>query len=338
MENRSLESNTTIRSSLDIFESDAVNITLKSLYVIIVAPAIAVNCLILYLLITKRIKSSNFTLLLYHLVTANTISGISVLPYVFIDVHKLTIRNDIEGTVVCWSTIGLCFFYATGANQVFFVCFISVFRLFKIKWRRQASQYFTKQNIQKLSIFAWIASMSAMIPNITSWTYRTEYGYCKRNWSSPVLGTVYTCSNFLIGLLIPSIVFVVCYVLIKKALKKHKNNLAIANSRVVRSSRKITNLLRILFLSFTLCWAPLLIYFFLATVTSVFPNSVKGDRIRLKFIRVSVLVAVTNILLNPLFLFFHLKEHREALKVLFRIKQIETSQEDGVTIETIQSI
>ncbi|XP_057291949.1 somatostatin receptor type 2-like [Hydractinia symbiolongicarpus] len=337
-QNQSMNSNATLYSRQDVFESAAANIMLKVLYFFVVVLAVTANILIFYLLIRKRIKSTNFTMLLHHLLIADTLSGISLLPYVFIDVHKLTIRNDIEGTVVCWSTIGLCFFYATGGNQIFFVCFISVFRLFKIKWRTKAAEYFTKKNIQKVSIFAWITSGCLMIPNIISWKYMAKDGYCKRHWSYPMLGTVYTCAYFVIGLLIPLVVFVICYVLIKKTLNEHKDSLTIVNSRVVQSSKKITNLLRILFLSFLLCWAPLLIYFFLATTTNVFPNGVKGDRIRLKFIRVAVLVAVSNTLLDPLYLFFQLKEYRDALKALLNLKPANTTKENEITIETIASI
>lgn len=313
----SLKLNTTEDNSLNIFESAVVNILLKVLYSLVILSAVTANGLVLYLLTTRRIKSSNFTYLLHHLLIADICSCISVLPYVFIDVHRLHITGKITGNILCWSTLGLSMFYATAGNQIFFVCFISVFRLFKMKWKTIADRYLKKSNIKKLAAFAWIGSLLLTIPNMISWKFLTNYGYCKRNWSRPLFGTLYTCSFFVIGLLIPSVLFIVCYFLISQVLKQHRNETNIKQSRTLQSTSKIIYLLRVLFISFLICWAPLLTYFVLATATSLFPEGVKGDRIKLKVIRVAVLLAVVNTLLDPLCLFFHLKEHRSAVKKLW---------------------
>lgn len=324
-----MDHNTTNTTSLmtskrfNVFDAAFLNISFKILYAVTILCGLIANLSILHIKRTARLTKTKFTYLLTHLVMTDLLTGLSLIPYVFIDVHTFNITHDFEGSILCWATLGLSLFYTSAANQVLFLCVMTIFRLFSIKWPVIANRYMTESKIKKIIFGIWFLNCLTTIPNMLSWKFIREHGYCKRHWGKPIYGVLYTGLIFGIGIFIPITVFIASNKMISKTLRTHNKTTSIKDSAVERATTRITYLLNILFLVYIICWLPLLFYFFLATVTKLYPNTVEGDRLRIKTIRVCVLVNALNTVLDPVFFCYQLPDYKKAMKKLFYLQSVE---------------
>lgn len=289
---------------------------IKGIYVIVTMLGIFGNCIVLILILTKRVEQTTFSILLANLSVADLIADISLYPYVFIDLRGFDVSEQ-QGRVLCNFTIGLTMFFTCTAVSLLTLTTISINRYICINHPLRFEWQQSKQCVLYFIPFTWVTSILVLTPNYISFVYKKKLGICRRQWPTEINGLLYTIFTSFFGLFVPIIVLLLTFIVTLKNLKTKVYHSS-SQPTVDNSRRKTIRLLGWLIVVFCSCWTPFFIYWCLSRAASIFDQGNNGDYQRMRVIRVTILIAAMNTAIDPLIYALLSGQYRAALRGLVR--------------------
>ena len=308
--------------------STQIDILLKVLYIIVTLAGITGNCLIIFLVTTKRVNQSAFNILLTNLSFADLAANISLYPYVFIDIKGFDVSKS-TGTVICNFTIGLQLFFTCASVSLLTLTIISLNRYISINYPLKFAWQHGKRGSKITIICSWIFALITICPNFVSFTYMKDWGICKREWPSGINGQLYSILTAFLGLVVPATVLIYTFCATVKNLRTKVEDLQFASAVRQKSRKRTMFLLGWLVIIFCVCWSPFFIYWILSRSANVFDKGNVGDYQRMRVIRWTILIASLNTVADPFLYGLFSEQFRRALKMLLRNSTITTASTSG---------
>nr|QBS47875.1 neuropeptide-like GPCR [Tripedalia cystophora] len=268
-------------------------------YVLVITLALVANALICFLVMKKRVRRSPFNLLLANLSISDFLAALTLGPYIFIKLKGID-ASQATRDLVCSFTIGLTPFFICTTVTVVFMTLISVHRYISIRYPLKWAWHIGVRGVKITVGFTWTVSTVVLLPNFFSFWHDNDYGICYRSWPDGFNGQIYATFTFVFGLLLPLLTFTFCFVFTLKILRTQVADIGMTNNYASRSRRKAVRLLGALVGTYVICWGPFYIYWLLSRSTNAFTSDWRGNYARMRVIRIVVLFASLNTVLDPL--------------------------------------
>jgi len=274
------------------------DIIIKTLYVLISVIDIAANSAIIFMIAKDKRIQNTVNLLIINLSLSDIVAGFAIYPYLFVSISPDEKRADI----LCGLKHGQMMFLAAAAVNFLTLGVLSFSRYVlinhptKVKWRIRKSQ------VKWISIASWFFGIALLSPNLVSYRYSPQEGLCRSYWpdwlNKPAFFSV---TVILIVVPLASLTFTFASTVYTLWFKASSRRLARSNSvsGVQSSRRKVTILLGLLILALLICWLPFSVFWSLANGTSYFDQSTANSIKKLRLIRICLLFAFFNTILDP---------------------------------------
>lgn len=313
----SLQNFTTAMYTNEDLLPTAVDITMKVLYVIVVALGLLGNGFVLYLFVSKRVKLTPFNILLLNLTVSDVLAGLSIWPYVFIDLRSLRSLSEAAADSMCVLIMGQMTYWIASVAALFTLTVISISRYIFIR-HPMKSQYFNKKHASYIVILLiWPTSVALCTPNFFSFKYDKRFCICERQWPSGFNGQIYSGMTTLLGYVMPVLVLIFTFVGTRQLLWLNKTNDILRSTASVRRRKSASMLLAALILAFFVCWTPFFVYWILSrTANSIFPKGPDGDYVRMRIIVFVVFFSLCNTVADPVIYGFRGEDFKKCLRKL----------------------
>ncbi|XP_072920286.1 relaxin-3 receptor 1 [Hemitrygon akajei] len=296
--------------------SPAMRITISIVYSMVCALGLVGNVLVLYLMKSRREwKKSSINLFVTSLAVTD-FQFVLTLPFWAVDTAL-----DFSwpfGKVMCKivTSVTTMNMYAS----VFFLTAMSIARYWSVASALKPRRRFSGCSAKWISVLIWVSAMLAITPQAIFSTTKTLFNeeFCllkfpEHNGSTQFWLGVYHIQKILLGFVVPFIVITVCYLLLLRYVTK-KN---ISSSSTKRS--KVTKSVKIVVLSFFICWLPnqALTFWGVLIKLNVLHFSNEYYNTQSYIFPITICLAHTNSCLNPVLYCLMRREFRKALKGMF---------------------
>ena len=299
---------------------------ITAVYTTVSVMDIASNLLICLLFCKNKTLRKPFNILLLNLSLADMASALAIQPFVWIDFTKL--ENDRDTGFLCASSLGLLFFMSCGLTNILTLSAVTVIRYLGIVRNYQGNIVTSNSVIIKYCIMTWVIGAGTNIPNGLSFKYNKREAICYRQWPDGINGKLYSMLTTLIFMIIPIVLMISCYFALALHIWKRSTEADGSNVAAVRARKSVAVLLGFLILAFIVCWSPFFTIWILGRALNYFPKGVEGEYERQRWLRVGMIFALFNSLLDPFIYAYSSLEYRKGLANLLcpRKKADETSR------------
>ena len=295
------------------------DIAIKTIYTIVsIADIVGNSVIILIIAKDKRIQNT-VNLLIVNLSISDIVAGFAVYPYLFITISW----EDKQADLLCGIKNGLVLFYSATTVNFLTLGVLSFSRYMlinhptKLKWRIR------KEHVKFVSIASWIIGIGFISPNIMAFRFSPEEGLCKGYWPKWVnKHAFFSVSVVLIIVPFASLTFTFASTVHTLWFKASTRRLARSNSvsGVQSSRRKVTILLGLLIFALLICWLPFSVFWTLSSATDYFSGSIENTINKLRTMRICLLIAFLNTVLDPVIYAFGNRQIKEgAMKMLRKV-------------------
>ena len=148
--------------------------------------------------------------------------------------------------------------------------------------------------------------------------FDAKYAVCHRQWPEEINGTAWTVSGLLLAFIIPlSVMFLTFFATIHKFRTMPTPSSSSQRESINRKKRAV-KLLGFLIVAFVSCFLPSTVYLVLSvSVKSIWPEGAWGQYARMKWIRVTFMISLTNSLADPVIYAYHNHEFQKCFKEVF---------------------
>lgn len=316
-----MDMNSTLVHRPDLFPPSWASF-IKVLMVTVSLFGIVANLKVIIIIIRNKELRTPLTILLMNLSVADLVAGISIYPFVFVDVSRTKLSTVGKNIMCAFSPAMVPFFIAAG-ESVFTLCAISISRLLVIKFPLRLEMKLTKRASIIFSVASWFLSIALLSPNALTVRYEEDTGFCFRNYPVWMNTKLYSAITIIAGTLLPITTMTMTYI----AAWRHLWRDASPDSQLqvtLGSRRKVMVMLGVLILTYICCWTPFYVYWTLVSATSYYKNSVH-DKIRLfRFYTIAMLFALCNSTLDPIIYTLSGGQFRRAMYRLRRSNKVRT--------------
>ena len=300
----------------------AEDISIKTLYVLAVVMDIAGNTAVSYIILKQRRLQNTVNLLLLNLSIADLVAGYSVLPYVFVEMHKTNL-SGVNANLVCGLFAdGLTMFFIGSCVSLLTLSILSISRYILINHPLRTTWRIQKDTVKWLSLFSWAVATALLIPSGLSFKYDKVTNICWRTWAPGVNPFVYFMATLVLGMLVPLSALTFTYISTTYTLwfKKSTRRLTQSNSRtsVQMYRKRVSILLGLLIIVYMLCWLPFGLYWLLSVVVRYFPKTMEGQVTSTRATKITILFGLFNTCLDPLVYYFSNRQIRAGAIRLMR--------------------
>ena len=278
------------------------------------------NLKVIFIITRNKNLRTPLMILLMNLSIADLVAGLSIYPFVFVDVSR-TKTTPIEKDIICAFSPAMVPFFIAAAESVFTLCLIAISRFVIIKYPMKLNLKLTKRGSIIFSVASWFAALAISSPNFVSVRYEDHTGFCFRYYPAWINAKAYRVIILFLGTLLPISAMTMTYLV---AWRKLKRNSAL-DARVVNANnprRKIMVMLGVLIVTYVCCWTPFYVYW--GMVSAAYYEDTVKDKIRLfRFYTVAVLFAVCNSALDPVIYTLSGEQFRSAMYRLWRSNRVQ---------------
>ena len=275
------------------------DIAIKTLYILVSVIDIVANAAIIFIIAKNKQIQNTVNLLIINLSVSDIVAGIAVYPYLFIGISQ----DDKQADYLCGIKNGLIMFYAAAVVNFLTLGALSFSRYMlinhptKVKWRMR------KGHVKWISIASWFLGTALFLPNIVAFRYFPEVGICKGFWPKWFNKSAFFSITVLL-MIVPfaSLTFTFASTVYTLWFKASTRRLTRTNSvsGVQSSRKKVTILLGLLVLALIICWLPFSVFWTLSSATSYFIGSLENQIKKLRVMRICLLIAFLNTVLDPI--------------------------------------
>ena len=294
---------------------------IKILMVTVSIFGIVANLKVIIIIMRNKDLRTPLTMLLMNLSIADLVAGISIYPFVFVDVSR-TELTAAEKNIMCAFSPAMVPFFVAAGESIFTLCAISISRFIIIKYPMRLNLKLTKRGSLIFSLISWVVSIALMIPNAMSVRYEDHTGFCYRYYPASMNTELYRAILLILGTILPISAMTMTYIAAWRHLKRNTTldeRVQVANTDSPR--RKIMVMLGVLIMTYICCWTPFYVYWTL--VSTAFYNDSIEDKIRLfRFYSIAVLFSLCNSALDPIIYTLSGKQFRRAMYRLWKSNKV----------------
>lgn len=305
----------------------AEDIATKTLFVVVAIVNFAGNSMLIYVIAKHKRVHNTVNLLFLNLSIADIVTGVAVLPYLFVNG-----RSDI----LCGLKEGLPFFHAASMANFLTLVVLSLSRYLLINHATRPTWRVRKQAVKWFALASWLAGISIMMPNVVYSKYNETTQICEDLWLRGIASTATYITTLVISMVaLLSMLFTYFATAYTLWFKASTQRLSRSNSvSNLHSSRKrVTVLLGMLIIAFLLCWIPFTVYFLLSAALHYFPDTVDGYAERTRVKRFTLLAAFLNTCMDPFFFAYGNSEIREEARKTFSKSKNNNTDRAAIELE-----
>ncbi|XP_066921527.1 somatostatin receptor type 2-like [Clytia hemisphaerica] len=240
----------------------------------IITFGIVASAITIYLYHHGKIARTLFNYFLMNLCISNIFQNVGALPLLLALLTESAESRSPKSRVSLKLSSMACAILTR--SSIFFVgAFVTVYNisLMSFKWysiiKKPLHRDDSKRKLTYIILGFWCVAILMVIPNLFSFVWDAQYGYCLRRDNLGVESELYKTVLFLTGLCIPIVTMLVTYALIlRQFYKKSKIKLPGDRESPVKLMyrRKIMIFLGIVIGVFIFCWIPFGVYFILTMI------------------------------------------------------------------------
>ena len=297
-----------------------IHTAITTVYIIISALVIVSNFLVCLLFYKDRRMRRPFNIILLNLSLADLMSGFAIQPYIWIDYTHITAHGTMAG-FLCSVSVGLLCFMYCAATTTMSLCAVTILRYLSIG-RNYRGFFVTSTNFTiAFCIFTWITGLGLTVPSGLSFKYDHSQSKCHRTWPNGVNGGLYSLMTTLIYWLLPVILMIICYASLVIHIWKRSKAAPDRNIAAVRSRKSVSALLGLLISTLVICWTPFSIVWIIGRVFNFFPDNVRGEYKRQRWLRIAMIFALLNTALDPFIYVYSSSDYRKGVMRILRFRR-----------------
>ena len=312
-------------------------------YVVLTTLGIGFNTIVCYLIIRHRHLRVIVNILIFNLALSDIVACFSVYPFVFLDISKTTLRGR-SANLMCGLTEGLSLFFIVATVSLLTLSVLSISRYIVISHPLKLNWRLKKGNIKYIFSLIWITSAALLIPSSVSFEYDEKKQFCVRSWAPGIHKMVYFCFTGVLGFFIPVFSLTFTYFTSvhilwfkKKPATFRARSSSITTNANLNVKKRVSILLGTLIIVYLLCWMPFAIYWLLSAGMGYYDKEGDSEIDGIRIARITVFIALSNTVLNPIVYAFTNVHLREALVSCIKCKKVnaikqKSSMSGGMTI------
>ena len=314
-------SNTTwhLQQQQQLFEP-GLDVVVKSIYVILSLFGVVCNYIACLLFCKDKTMRKPFNMILFNLSLADMMACLAIQPYVWIDYAFIGAHDKISD-FLCVISYGIFFFVSFSAVNIFSLSAVTIHRYLSIV-RGYRGWFLTSTTFAKtFCVFTWLIGAAIHIPTAMSHKYNIKESVCRIEWSNGFnarLFSLFVTASF--GG-VPLLLMIICYVSLIVHIWKRSATASGTNIAAARARKGVTILLGLLIVTFFLGWSPLGLVWILGRALNYFGNGVEGEYERQRWLRISLVFALLNSVIDPFIYVYSSTKYRNGLKMLFCWKE-----------------
>lgn len=292
-----MDSNSTAVYRPELFPQTLTTI-IKVLMVSVSVTGMAANLKVIFIIVHMKELRTPLTILLMNLSMADLFAGLSIYPFVFVDVSRTNL-NDIGKNIMCAFTPAMVPFFIAAGESVFTLSAISISRFMIIKYPLRLDFKLTKRGSIIFSVVSWFIAIALLSPNALTVRYEKDTGFCFRYYPTWMNTKLYSAITIIAGTLLPITTMTMTYIAAWRHLRRNvypEPQMPIT----VGSRRKVMVMLGVLILTYIFCWSPFYVYWTLVSATSYYKDGVDDKTSLFRFYTIAVLFALCNSTLDPI--------------------------------------
>ena len=302
--------NGTIGNKRQLFSPTA-TLAINAIYASTSIAVIVCNMLVLVLFCKDKQMRKPFHILLLNISLTDLFSAIAIQPYVWIDFDDIPLTG--HAPLLCAISVGLMPLLACSVTNILTLCAVTVLRYISIVKEYQGHLFKSKRCCVVFCLLAWFASILTRIPGALSFSYNHKEAICYRKWPRHINGRWYSILTTFFFLLVPFLLMVGTYASLilhiwKRSLATNGNNQV-----ALRARRGVAMLLGLLLLTNVVCWLPFSMVWIMGRAFHYFANGIEGEYDRQRWLRIAMIFALLNSVLNPFIYVFSSSEYRDRL-------------------------
>ena len=275
-------------------------------YVFITFFGVTSNLAVCYVILKYRHLRVIVNILILNLAVSDIVACLSVYPFVFIDTKRTGLQGK-SANVLCGITEGLSVFFIVATVSLLTLSVLSMSRYIVINHPLRLNWRLKKGSIKYIFSLIWITSAALLVPSVVSFKYDQKRQFCFREWAPGIHSFTYFIFTGLLGFFIPifSLTFTYCTSVYTLWCKKS----SVSNTRFsgssqpngnIRVKKRVSILLGLLIVVYLLCWMPFAIYWLLSAGLGYYDGSDVKQIEGIRFNRLTVFIALSNTILNPI--------------------------------------
>lgn len=297
--------NSTIASQYNEIFSPGELQLIKIGYVITTVLGIVFNSIVCYLILKYRHLRVIVNILIFNLAVSDIVACISVYPFVFLNVKKIGLHGTFAN-LICGLSEGLSLFFIVATVSLLTLSVLSISRYVVISHPLKLNWRLKKGNMKYIFSLIWIISIAILIPSSVSFKFDEEKQFCVRSWAPGIHTIVYFLFTGILGFLTPIFSLTFTYFTSVHILWCKKNapirrtrgsTMSNANLRV---KKRVSILLGMLIVVYLLCWMPFAIYWLKSAGLGHYDTSTKMEIEGMRITRVTIFIALSNTVWNPI--------------------------------------
>ena len=317
LNNSSLTRNDTVYYDVDVMPV-GLHWFLNSLMVLVTLCGLVGNGFVCYFFYKRKVKFTSFNMLLLNLSIADMLGDIFAYPHIFVDLKMLRNVSPYHASVLCAVTIGVTPFGVVTGVTILTIAYIAVNRLVSVRFPFKTAFFKSRKYTSWILLIIWLWSIAYIIPNGFAFRYDYQYAVCYREWPEEINGTAWTMVGLIIAFIGPiTIMFASFFATLHKFKLIHSSGSA-EQQEAMEKKKRAVKLLGYLILGYFICWGPSTIYLAVSLMfPKVWPEGVEGQYARMRAIRVTFLITLTNTVLDPIIYGYHNLEFQKCFKEFY---------------------
>ena len=307
---------TAVNTHRELFSAN-ITIFLNILYTILSVAGVLNNLITILVFCRERTLRRPFNIILLNLFVADMMYSLTMQSYIWIDFTKIEQRGKVAG-FMCAISIGMIAPLVCMTANCLSLAAITVMRYLSIVRNYNGILVTSKNFIKGFCVFSWLTGVVAMMPSALSLKYNHGENICYREWPKGINGIAYSAVTTTLFLLSLLLVMTVSYIMLAFHIWKRSLNSSLRDSVAERTKKSVSVLLGLLILAVVLCWTPFFLIWFFGRTLDYFPKNTDGEFKRHRWMRVAMIFAICNPVLDPLIYAYSSSEYRTGLRRLLR--------------------
>ena len=293
-----------------LFSPTATSI-INAIYVSTSIAVIVCNMLVVVLFCKDKQMRKPFHILLLNISLTDLFSAVAIQPYVWIDFDDIPLPG--HAPLLCAISVGLMLLLACSITNILTLSAVTVLRYLGVVKEYQGHLFKSKRCCIAFCLLAWLTSILTRIPGALSFSYNHKEGICYRDWPRHINGRWYSILTTFFFLMAPFLLMAGTYALLVQHIWKRSRVTNGSNQIALRARRGVAVLLGLLLLTNVVCWFPFSMVWIMGRAFHYFANGIEGEYERQRWLRIAMIFALFNSVLDPFVYVFSSSEYRDRL-------------------------
>ena len=295
----------------DLFSSSASN-AITTIFMIFSFGGFVNNLIVVVVSYKEEARRRPYSIILLNLFIGDMMFGLAIQPLIWIDPTKIN-HTGRMADFLCAISSGFAFFGICMTINTLSLSALTILRYFTIV-RNYRGPFVTSNSAAKVyCIFTWIIGVIITTFSAMSLRHDQKNKICFRDWPKGINGSAFSVITTILLIVIPVSLMILCYTALVFRIWKQSRTTLLHNSVAGRAKKGVAVLIGLLILAFVICWSPLYGLWILGRTFNYFSNGIEGEYERQRWLRITMLFAMFNSILDPLIYAYSSSDYRKGL-------------------------